>query len=297
MNFRVGLLSSILFHLILVLAFYWSPKILPPTAFLTPYKTQLPVEKKSIEFIILDDSQTQQVIREAIPPEDQLDKTSKEKAKFLSADTQRVLLETKAKLTGQTANRPNLPKYQQELLERKIKKVETQVEKIKNELNALNEKNNSGYQPMNLLPDQRFGQSTIGEALPENISIGAFTALNTDRFQFYTFYSRVEDLVRFRWESQIKNSIEYFDRFNLLKTLAEKDWKTEIEFLIDAKGNLVKSIIIKESGVNKFDSSAIKAFEEARVFPNPPKEMLRPDGFIHLRYGFVVNFNSSVATK
>ncbi|MNS84638.1 hypothetical protein D3C72_1184710 [compost metagenome] len=47
---------------------------------------------------------------------------------------------------------------------------------------------------------------------------------------------------------------------------------------------------MKESGVVAFDTSAVRAFQEAAVFPNPPQEMIQEDGFIHLKFSFTVNF-------
>jgi outer membrane biosynthesis protein TonB len=47
---------------------------------------------------------------------------------------------------------------------------------------------------------------------------------------------------------------------------------------------------MKESGVVPFDASAVRAFQEAAVFPNPPQEMIQEDGFIHLKFAFTVNF-------
>ncbi len=70
-----------------------------------------------------------------------------------------------------------------------------------------------------------------------------------------------------------------------------------MEFQIDEKGVLRKALLLKESGVSRFDQAAILAFQDAKVFPNPPKEMLKEDGLIHLRYSFQVNYSPTYMAK
>jgi TonB family protein len=154
-----------------------------------------------------------------------------------------------------------------------------------------------GYKPVELFPRDQYMRSTVGESLPDDVSVGDFTALNTDQYQFYTFYARVEDLVRYRWESHVRNAIDYFDRRAVVKNISQKTWITQIEFLIDPNGHLKKAILLKESGIALFDQSSVRAFEDAKVFPNPPKEMVQSDGFIHLRYSFHVYFNPSYMAR
>ncbi len=133
------------------------------------------------------------------------------------------------------------------------------------------------------------GFSSVGEVLPRDVKVGSFTALNTDRYLFYTFYARVEELIRYRWESRIQNSINSFNRQTRMQ-LADRNWITEAEFILDKKGNLKTAIIMKSSGIKNFDLAAIDAFKEAKIFPNPPAEMIKEDGMIHLVFSFTVRF-------
>src|SRR5690606_23523250 len=98
-------------------------------------------------------------------------------------------------------------------------------------------------------------------------------------------------LVRYRWESQVYAAIESFDRSTLLSA-SNKNWFSQVEFLLDKTGALKQAIIMKESGIKKFDLAAINAFREARIFPNPPQEMVQEDGYIHLKYTFNVNYHA-----
>lgn len=217
-----------------------------------------------------------QVVRDTSIPEAQksLDDAL---ARFLSAKRQRVVLETQAKNSGMTKNRSEY-------------KFETPPKKT-----AQSGKDITGYKPVDFskaLQDK--GESTVGEALPTDLAVGSFTALNTDQYQFYSFYSRVEELVRFRWETRVRDALEIFDRRRLLDRLGNRNWVTQAVFVLDKHGKLQKVLVMKESGITSFDQAAIGAFQEVMLFPNPPDEMVEDDGLIRLKYSFNVHFNPNV---
>lgn len=304
MNLLLGVSLSLIFHLFLVLVIFFMPQEWLNK--ITTARSSLIVEKvKPLDIEIVDEKDHQQIVRSALPPESQVDKSSKEKARFLSEATQRVLIETKAKLSGKTSNNFSTPKYQKELIAKKLEQIQRDFKSPKNEgkipetseIPPPTNKKKSDYKPLELYPNEKYGASTLGESLPDDVSVGDFTALNTDQFQFYTFYSRVEDLVRFRWETKIREAMEQLNRSRVLANVSKNEWISEVEFLIDAQGNLRKALILRESGVSRFDQSAIFAFEDAKIFPNPPKEMLRSDGYIHLRYSFHVNYSPIYTAK
>ncbi len=304
MNLFLGVGFSLIFHFVLVLVLFFMPQEWLNK--ITPTQSSLIIEKiRPLDIEIIDEKDQQQIVRSALPPESQMDKSSKEKARFLSEATQRVLIETKAKLSGKTSNNFSTPKYQKELIAKKLEQIQRDFKSSKfedkdfnsTEISAPTNKKKSDYKPLELYPNENYGVSTLGESLPDDVSVGNFTALNTDQFQFYTFYSRVEDLVRFRWESKIRESMEQLNRSRALTNVSKNEWISEVEFLIDSRGHLKKALILRESGIYRFDQSAIFAFEDAKIFPNPPKEMLRSDGYIHLRYSFHVNYNPVYTAK
>lgn len=304
-NLIVYISISIILHILISLAIYYVPENWIPESSL--FSSSVVVEKASpLSIELIEDKNSQQIVRAAPAPESQLDKTSKEKARFLSASEQRVLLETKARLTGKTENNLSTPKYQQEIIQKKLAKIQEELNQIKQfkdaenglEVQTMNGNKKSDYKPLELYPNnQKYGASTLGESVPDDISVGDFTALNTDQFQFYTFYARIEDLVRFRWETKVRESIDQLNRVQALKNTSRSEWVSQIEFLIDEKGLLRKAILLKESGIARFDQAAVLAFQDAKVFPNPPKEMIKEDGFIHLRYSFQVNYSPTYLAK
>lgn len=224
-----------------------------------------------------------QVVRQTLVPEKLKAPDDETLAHFLSQNKQRVLEETQAAKSGMTANRSNLGLSSKEKLkqasgmnkERTVEKDGYRTVDISKELQEMNEFDG--------------GASTIGESMPRNMKIGSFTALNTDRYLFYTFYARMEELIRFRWESKVQQAIKRFDGKTLMQA-SDRNWVTHVEFLLDKEGFLRQALVMKESGIPIFDAAAINAFKEAKVFPNPPPEMVQDDGFIHIKFSFTVNY-------
>ncbi|MGZ3768358.1 MAG: energy transducer TonB family protein [Bdellovibrio sp.] len=222
-----------------------------------------------------------QVVRQTIVPEKLKAPDDETLAKFLSEKKQRVREETQAAKSGMTANRSNLTLAGQD--------KKTKTDNIKERLNK------DGYQSVDIsrglqeMNQFEQGTSTIGESMPKEMKVGSFTALNTDRYLFYTFYARMEELIRYRWESKVQQAIHHFDSRTLIQA-SDRNWVTQVEFLLDKNGILRQALVMKESGILPFDSAAINAFKEAKVFPNPPAEMVEDDGYIHIKFSFTVNY-------
>lgn len=130
------------------------------------------------------------------------------------------------------------------------------------------------------------GMSTVGELLPEDMKIGNFTALNTDRFIYYTFYARVEEAIRHRWVRYVKAAI-YAGQV----PQSADFFRTKLEIVLDAKGQFINGFIHESSGVTNLDQAPLYAFREAERIPNPPREMVQSDGTIRLHYFFQVDKN------
>ncbi len=261
-----GLFISLIIHTLVS----WILFQIPESWLVTDQKTN------SVEIEILNkpDNSNRQIVRETTLPEAQksLDEAL---ARFVSAQKQRVHLETKARESGMTKNR-----------------TQNNFEKLKRFTQT--GKDVDGYEPVDFSKAlQEQGRSTVGESLPTDLAVGSFTALNTDQYQFYSFYARVEELVRFRWETKVREALAIFDYKKLLGKVAEKNWITHAVFILDREGKLQKIQLMKESGVTAFDHAAVAAFQDVVIFPNPPQEMVESDGFIHLKYSFNVHFSPS----
>ena len=139
----------------------------------------------------------------------------------------------------------------------------------------------------------RGGPSAVGEKLPNDIKVGRFTALNTEKYTYYSFFSRIEELIRFGWEQSVELAIQNLQG-SPLPYNRNDEWVTQVEILLDAKGEFQAGQILKGSGIASFDRAAISSFAQARMFPNPPKDLVEKDQMIRLKYAFYVKFKPRV---
>lgn len=274
MRFKVFSALSLALHALLMLGFFlWKP-----TSILAP-RSERPVEvvyvKKNNESLQPEKTFIRQV---QIPEDMKFDDPAE--AQFSSEKRQRVLLETRAKLDGLTRNRVRGPRF--------LEETEAQEEQKKKVLNDNGDF--KVFNPKKEIEKISGGESTISVKLPDNIAVGSFTALNTDRHIYYSFYSRLEDMIYLRWSDLIKKAVDQYSTDYKRKTLNGRSLKTEIVVLLRPNGEFHQAQIHTASGVDKIDISPAMAFQDARIFPNPPPEMVRSDGFIHVSYSFVVDF-------
>ncbi|MBC7371590.1 MAG: energy transducer TonB [Bdellovibrionaceae bacterium] len=286
MRILYGILLSLIVHFTLVF-------ILGKAS---PYFETIPKDVTEIEIITPDkepevaSKPNRQIVRDALAPEKELKEDDEDLARFLSQNRQRVRKETQAANSGITKNRA---------ASKQDKKADNPNSKPTSE--AMKPKA-SAYDPDNIIQrtlnersSSAFDEapSTNGDAMPNDVSVGSFTALNTDRYMYYSFFARIEDLIRFRWESRVRQAIDSYDRGYQLSVLGTRNWVTGIDIWITPDGRFHSAHIMKESGIKKFDTAAAAAFREAGMFPNPPQEMVEDDGYIHLKYSFNVRFQPS----
>lgn len=291
MSFLRALTLSLIVHFVLVLildkgAPYFEPKPIEITSIelveSTPELPKTPAKKNKEE---------RQIVRQALAPKSELKEDDTDLARFLSADKQRVRRETQAANSGMTQNRAAGQKAPSDSKEQKLQATKDARKSMPKDYDPEGidiAKNLKEYaQSIEDAP------STMGDTVPNDVSIGSFTALNTDRYVYYSFFSRIEDLVRFRWESRVRSAVDTFDRNYILSVVGRRTWITSVDIWLTKDGRYHSAHILKESGISRFDQAAVMAFKEAGMFPNPPQEMVEDDGFIHLKYSFNVSFKPS----
>lgn len=257
----------------------WKPEIPEKSA------TQ-PVEivykdKKSNKDQVANDKEKIFVRNVEVPESAKFDDPNDE-AMFASEERNRVLLQTRAREVGLTKNRRSGPKFLED--EHRLK-FEENPERRPEDLGGFTE-----FDPRKEL--QRFdaGESTISVQLPDDIAVGSFTALNTDRHLYYSFYARIEDMIYLRWAENVKKALDTLPTDYKKANLAGKSLRTDLIVLLKPNGEFYRAEVHNSSGIKRFDVSPALAFQDARIFPNPPQEMVREDGFIHISYSFIVDF-------
>ncbi|MBK7844747.1 MAG: hypothetical protein IPJ71_13840 [Bdellovibrionales bacterium] len=240
-----------------------------------------------------------------------LEKEITERSRLLSKFTRRVKEESVARLNGPSHNRPpgrpfarNSPQESKQIKTSKIQKTHLKNWKdLKPQGDLFIHKDSK---PLDLPPRSAeggisssrtlaFGGSTNGEYIP-NVREGEFTSLNTDQFLYYTFFARVNEQVRTRW---VNAMAEYSSSLsnNELGKLALTPRITVVEVLLQSDGYLKDILINKESGSRGLDQTAILAFSKSAPFLNPPTDMIKEDGLIHLIYSFRVDWQPRYFVK
>lgn len=253
--------------------------------------------------------EVKQFVRGVELPE-QLLSEEKKPARFASENDRSVIEETRARLIDMTANRTSLtPGARAPNTDRK--KIDfrprSSLERLQEEINRQRTGDSGdvlvgrmkepeedvGAAGSELKPSfggLERGLSTFGETVPDDVKFGDFTSLNTDRHLFYSFYARMEEKIRFRWITYARAAM-----FNLpvdpRKATGKDQWITRLEVFLDPAGRFLRSTVQSSSGVSSLDIAPVQAFRDAGQFPNPPAEMIKSDGLIHIYYSFNVNLS------
>lgn len=116
---------------------------------------------------------------------------------------------------------------------------------------------------------------------------GEETMLNTREYVFYGYFQRIRQRLDRAWDLSLKDRlVKYFYRGRQLAS--ETDYMTQLLVVLDTEGRITKVQIIGPSGTSDLDEAAIKAFNDAGPFPNPPKGLLDPSNQVLVRWDFVL---------
>lgn len=120
------------------------------------------------------------------------------------------------------------------------------------------------------------------------VPLGDFTQLNTQEYQFYGFYHRIRQKLEQFWGNNLQTEADKL--FKQGRSIAsDNNLITGLTIQINAKGRIVDIKLKSTSGMKELDDAAIKSFNQAGPFPNPPEGMLQADGRAVIEWGFVVN--------
>lgn len=203
----------------------------------------------------------------------------KDQADYLSQYSKRFKKQVRARNIGRTQNSKSLsPPIE---------------EPIAGRVGGQSQPSSPGEGPRETAPGPQLrqvaiGGSSISERIP-GVEEGAFTALNTDQLTYYTFFARVNEQMRNRWVSMIREYVYSLSQEEFEK-LSRNEKETVVEIILSQSGEYVRSILHRSSKVRPLDEAAIQAFQMAAPFLNPPKGLVEADGFIHLKYLFTITF-------
>jgi TonB family protein len=116
----------------------------------------------------------------------------------------------------------------------------------------------------------------------ENVDSGDETALNSKRWVYASFFNRMKRQVAQNWDpASVWRRSDPTGQVYGFKTRV-----TEVRVSLSSTGALEKIVIVNPSGVTDLDEEAIRAFQAAAPFPNPPKELAGRDNLITFGFSF-----------
>ena len=125
----------------------------------------------------------------------------------------------------------------------------------------------------------------IGEYV-KGFKEGEKTVLNTKEFVFYSYFQRIRQKLDRAWDKSLREKLtRYFYRGRQLAN--DADYVTQLLVTISGDGQVVKVQVLGESGTKDLDEAAVKAFNDAGPFPNPPQGLVQ-SGSIQVRWDFIL---------
>lgn len=121
----------------------------------------------------------------------------------------------------------------------------------------------------------------------KDLDPGMETLLSTREFVFYTYYARIRKQLNQYWGPSVREKISQIYRQGR-KIASDEDKITRCLILLDKRGNLLKIQIIGQSGIQELDQAAADSFRSAAPFPNPPQGIVDNDGYIRIRWDFIL---------
>lgn len=116
-------------------------------------------------------------------------------------------------------------------------------------------------------------------------------ALNTREILFAGYLNRIRRLVNFYWSQNLQNLPP-----SAQARLVRSSYRTEVFVVLDGAGNLETIEITEGSGSRELDHAVVNAFRIAGPFPNPPTQLIAPDGRVYLPdFGFHAQLNQANA--
>ena len=137
----------------------------------------------------------------------------------------------------------------------------------------------------NLKPSQEVLERAIGGGSVDHlddVNNGDETALNAKRWIHASFFNRLKRQVAQNWDP----ASVWRRRDPNGQVFGYKTRVTEVRVSLTTKGELAKIVVTAPSGVSELDDEAVRAFQHAAPFVNPPKELASEDGLITFAFSF-----------
>jgi protein TonB len=113
------------------------------------------------------------------------------------------------------------------------------------------------------------------------------TALNTKEYVFYGYFQRIRERLDRAWVPILREKLVKLWRTGR-QLASDMDHTTQVLVILNKTGEIVRVQVVSESGTGDLDDAAVRAFNQAGPFPNPPKGIIDPNGEIQIPWQFVL---------
>lgn len=129
----------------------------------------------------------------------------------------------------------------------------------------------------------------------DGVETGDRTILSTREFKFYSYYHRIKELLRQHWKPNIEQQLVRM--WGKGKAINSDEFITRVLVTLDNHGQLQRVSRLGSSGSEEIDEAAVVAFHKAAPFPNPPHGMIDEDGFVRIRWDFILKAETGPAIQ
>ena len=143
---------------------------------------------------------------------------------------------------------------------------------------------------LNLLPSAAVLDKITGAAANDHlkdVDEGDGTYLSTREWKYASFFNRVKQSVGQHWDPNTQMRL----RDPTGQIYGGRDRYTMLAVTLDPAGRLRDAWVEKSSGLDFLDLEAIRAFERAQPFPNPPPGLLASDQTVRFQFGFFLELS------
>jgi TonB family protein len=110
---------------------------------------------------------------------------------------------------------------------------------------------------------------------------GSENMLNAEESVYYSFFARLYETIGPIWSSKLREIA-----YNV--HVLPGDYTTAVDLVLDPEGNLIEVRVLQSSGIKEFDQIVDSSWRRIGKFPNPPKGLIKEDGYVHSGWNFTV---------
>jgi TonB family protein len=142
--------------------------------------------------------------------------------------------------------------------------------------------------PVNLMPSAAVTDRITGAAPNDHlkdVEEGDGTYLSTREWKYASFFNRVKQSVGMQWDP----SVALRQRDPTGNAYTGRDRYTLLSVKLGPDGRIREVAVEKSCGLDFLDLEAVRSFERAQPFPNPPAGLLDGDSQVKFSFGFFLD--------